>query len=138
MSKICTARDFALWLSPRMDLYNISDIVLYGSVAVKGDGKDIDLLVLHDNFVFDEFSRYLFENPGIDDKYSFIRLNNSLKSNNYPGIEDLLGISSCRKAIEKDILSIKLVNEHIFKDPKAYQEELKLNSDPNFFKNVLS
>jgi predicted nucleotidyltransferase len=137
MSNLHTANDFAKWMDPKKKEYYIDNIILYGSVALRGEGKDIDIMLVHHNTVFEEIQRMVFERRFKDAYDVFLEINKLLQKNNYAPILDLLEIDSCNRALRDDLLHIRFVDVRVFSDKQFYDIEYSRNITKTFFEDVL-
>lgn len=138
MSLLKVATDFAEWFHPQLEKYGLKDIVLYGSVATKGDGKDADIIVFHENDVFTKYQVLQNTPEKGSDIPRLNLLNKLLIEHGYESLEGILKVDSCREALNKGILNVKFVDRRIFSDEARCAEEMKLNVNPNFFQDILS
>lgn len=135
MNKLQIAKDFANWLYPKKNALKIDEIILYGSIMKKGDGRDIDILLPHENMVFAK----LYDGKDFDNTTARVHnLDKMLINNGYIGISDMASVESCKYSIQNNLLSVKFVDKKIFSDRLIYELELQKNHDKEFFNNILS
>lgn len=121
MEYLKIAEDFAIKIWPYKDKLKIEDIMLFGSVAYgKKDPSDLDLLVLHQNKIFEEFQD--IANSKIEDTNKLIELSRRLSKE-----MDLLTIlegTTIEKLIFKNKFNVKYMDIKFFTD-NEYRKKWK-------------
>lgn len=122
------AEKFGKMIWPEKDKIKLADIVLYGSVLEnKKNPNDIDLLILHQNPLLDEFHfKTMYQKISNQKKYSI--LSELLKKQINLG--KVLSDPGIKKTIREDILHPQYMNTLFFSDEK-YRKKWKNHNDFN-------
>lgn len=137
MKHIDIAREFGKYCYCRKNVYNIIDIVLFGSVAKKHlNPKDIDIMLIHENPVFEKIQNLHGKDNFSNDIQRLHLIDKMLQDQNYPSIKEVMKNNVIAEAISKNILNLRYLNKNFFHDKIYYEGEILRNVDPKFFDNI--
>ena len=128
------SEEFAKIIWPIRNRLKIIDLILYGSVAKKSSNPhDVDLLIIHNNHLVDDFNKKLLAKK-------FLDINEEIKALKEISDIDFLDMFKNSKTghlISKNLFHTSYMNSLYFKN-KDYKEKWnKQNKDPHFARNIL-
>ncbi len=133
------ARKFAGYVARRKNVFDIDDIVLYGSLAegVANPG-DVDIMLVHHNPVFEKIQQLRGEDGCSNDFQRVALVEEGLLSAGYPSIAGLLETPELLEAISLGVLNVVYLHRSFFTDLRYRVKAIRANENPRFYYNVFT
>ncbi|MBS3073913.1 hypothetical protein J4447_00485 [Candidatus Pacearchaeota archaeon] len=131
------AREFATRICPIRGVLQIEDLMLFGSVAKKRNSPaDLDLLVIHNNPIFDRFKE-LGLRRDVEDLQKYATLAGWLNQSGVDLFQVLRG-SRAEQLITWGIFNLSYLNKKFFTSQEYREWIRQFNKNPDFEANIFS
>lgn len=137
MNHKIVSKEFGKYCHSNSSVYDILDIVLFGSVAKDSSNpKDVDIMLIHNNPAFEKVQRMHGNDGCMNDIQRFELLDEILQKYNYPSVKNIMGNEIIREAISRNLLNLRYLHKNFFHDNNYFSDEILKNFDQNFFNNI--